>query len=69
MGQQQQQQEKKIMQRMQSQAVKKLKNATTEDTTIVTPVKIEKLVELFKTHYCALDIDWGFINAMFIKVK
>ena len=34
------------------------------------PVKIEKLVKLFKTHRCAMDFDWGFINAtVVVKIE
>jgi hypothetical protein len=30
------------------------------------PVKIEQMVKLFKTHRCALDFDWGFINSVIV---
>ena len=34
------------------------------------PVKIEKLVKLFKSHRCALDFDRGFINAtVVVKIE
>jgi len=48
-----------------------ISNATTtaEDDTFATPVKIEKLVKMFKTHHCALDFYRSFINAMFIELK
>jgi len=43
-------------------------NATTEPN-IPTLVKIEKLVNDFKTHWCALDFDHGFIAATIMKKK
>ena len=48
-----------------------ISNATTtaEDDTFATPVKIENLVKMFKTHHCALDFDRGFIDAMFIELE
>jgi len=32
-----------------------------------TPVKIEKMVKLFKTHRCALDFDHAFCKAQFTE--
>ena len=33
-----------------------------------TPVKVEKMVKLFKTHRCALDFDHGFCKASFREI-
>ena len=53
------------------QAENTISNATTtaEDDTFATPVKIEKLVKMFKTHRCALDFDRGFIDATFVELE
>jgi hypothetical protein len=40
--------------------------STTEES--VTPVQIEKLVKEYKTHWCALDFDKGFIKANIIVI-
>ena len=32
------------------------------------PVKVEKMVKLFKTHRCALDFDHGFCKALFQEI-
>jgi len=40
---------------------------TTMDSNIATPVNIEKLIKDFKTHYCMLDFDKGFIIALIIQ--
>jgi len=37
-----------------------------KDEAIAIPVKIKKLVKMFKTHCCALDFDQGFITALHI---
>jgi hypothetical protein len=34
-----------------------------------TPVNIEKLVKLFKTHRCAMDFDSAFCKAVFLQVE
>ena len=31
------------------------------------PIKVEKMVKLFKTHRCTLDFDTNFCKAVFIK--
>ena len=53
------------------QAENTISNATTtaEDDTFATPVKIEKLVKMFKTHRCALDFVQGFIDATFVELE
>ena len=32
-----------------------------------TPIHVEKMVKLFKTHRCAMDFDTNFCKAVFIK--
>jgi hypothetical protein len=34
-----------------------------------TPIHIEKMVKLFKTHWCPMDFDTNFCKAAFIKEK
>jgi hypothetical protein len=42
--------------------------ATTTGTHLdATPIHVEKMVKLFKTHWCAMDFDTNFCRAIFIK--
>jgi hypothetical protein len=42
--------------------------ATTTGTHLdATPIHVEKMVKLFKTHQCAMDFDTNFCRAIFIK--
>ena len=38
-----------------------------DEVDVATPVKIEKLVKVFKTHRCALDFDHNFCKASFTE--
>jgi hypothetical protein len=40
-----------------------------ESDSTATPVNIEKLVKLFKTHRCAMDFDSAFCKAVFLPVN
>jgi hypothetical protein len=44
-------------------------NSVDLDSTAITPINIEKLVKLFKTHRRAMDVDSAFCKGVFLPIE
>jgi hypothetical protein len=44
-------------------------NSVDLDSTAITPINIEKLVKLFKTHRRAMDVDGAFCKGVFLPIE